>query len=235
MYFQVFLAKWGEAYEESSSSHPIAVAFTIPIHYPWSNLPSPNDDVTPWLKMYLYISTAGALSVFFYIALGYYASLQASRALFIALLRRLTRAPLRFFDTTPVGRILNRFTSDINIIDGALQGSARNCLSGILNFLASFGVMLVLVPAFAPWALFIAWLYIRLAPPYIRAARDLRRLESVALSPAFAGFDELLRGITHVRAFGMENRYQDTFYRKVDKFQSFDHVYVSVQFLKCCS
>ncbi|KAJ2914774.1 hypothetical protein MD484_g5631, partial [Candolleomyces efflorescens] len=222
---QVFLAKWGEAYEESASSHPLVVAFMIPIHYPWSNLPSPNDDVAPWLKMYLYISIAGALSVFFYIALGYYASLQASRALFIALLRRLTRAPLRFFDTTPVGRILNRFTSDINIIDGALQGSARNCLSGILNFLASFGVMLVLVPAFAPWALFIAWLYVRLAPPYIRAARDLRRLESVALSPAFAGFDELLRGITHVRAFGMENRYQDNFYRKVDKFQSYDHVY----------
>ncbi|KAJ2921432.1 hypothetical protein H1R20_g15658, partial [Candolleomyces eurysporus] len=57
------------------------------------------------------------------------------------------------------------------------------------------------------------------------AARDLRRLESVSLSPAFAGFDELLRGITHIRAFGMENRYQDNFYRKVDKFQSFDHVY----------
>ncbi|KAJ2929240.1 hypothetical protein H1R20_g7856, partial [Candolleomyces eurysporus] len=223
---QVFLAKWGEAYKESSSSHPLTMfTVTIPIRYPWSNLPSPNDDVTPWLKMYLYISTVGALSVFFYIALGYYASLQASRALFIALLRRLTRAPLRFFDTTPVGRILNRFTSDINTIDGALQGSARNCLSGILNFLASFGVMLVLVPAFAPWALFIAWLYIRLAPSYIRAARDLRRLESVSLSPAFAGFDELLRGITHIRAFGMENRYQDNFYRKVDKFQSFDHVY----------
>ena len=36
-----------------------------------------------------------------------------------------------------------------------------------------------------------------------------------SLSPAFAGFDELLRGITHVRAFGMEQRYQDRFYDKV--------------------
>ena len=57
--------------------------------------------------------------------------------------------------------------------------------------------------------------------------RDLRRLESVSLSPAFAGFDELLRGLAHVRAFGMELRYQDRFYKRVDKFQSFDHVYVS--------
>jgi ABC-type multidrug transport system fused ATPase/permease subunit len=165
--------------------------------------------------IYLYISAAGAFSVLLYIALGYYASLQASRSLFIALLQRLTRAPARFFDVTPVGRILNRFTTDINTIDGALQNSARNCLSGILDFVASFGVILFVVPTFAPFAIFIAWLYIRLAPPYIQASRDLRRLESVSLSPAFAGFDELLRGIVHIRAFGMENRYQDRFYARV--------------------
>lgn len=165
--------------------------------------------------VYLYISLAGAFSVLLYIALGYYASLQASRSLFSSLLQRLTRAPSRFFDVTPIGRILNRFTTDINTIDGALQNSARNCLSGILNFVASFTVILIVVPTFAPFALSIAWLYIRLAPPYVQASRDLRRLESISLSPAFAGFDELLRGIVYVRAFGMENRYQGRFYTKV--------------------
>ena len=85
----------------------------------------------------------------------------------------------------------------------------------VLDFVASFLVILVVVPTFAPFALFIAWLSVRLAPPYICASRDLRRLESVSLSPAFAGFDELLRGLTHVRAFGMEQRYQDRFYAKV--------------------
>ena len=148
-----------------------------------------------------------------------------------ALLLRLTRAPGRFFDTTPVGRILNRFTTDINTIDGAVYNSARFCLTGVLNFLASFLTILIIVPSFAPFALFIAWLYVRLAPRYIRASRDLRRLESVSLSPAFAGFDELMRGITHVRAFGMERRYQEAFYKKVDKFQAFDHVYVRTWFL----
>ena len=142
------------------------------------------------------------------------------------MLNRLSKAPARFFDVTPIGRILNRFTTDINTVDGALQDSARAALSGILNFLASFGVIMVVVPTFAPFALIIAWLYIRLAPQYVRASRDLRRLESVSLSPAFIGFDELLRGLAHVRAFGMEARYQDGFYKKVDKFQSFDHVYV---------
>ncbi|KAF9015690.1 P-loop containing nucleoside triphosphate hydrolase protein [Cyathus striatus] len=222
---QVFLASWGEAYEETFPAVSDAPPYHVFSKYPWDSLPSPNADVKPWLMIYLYISMAGAFSVLFYIAIGYYASLKASRSLFTSLLRRITRAPARFFDTTPIGRILNRFTTDINTVDGALQNSARSCLSGILNFLASFTVILVVVPTFAPFALVIAWLYIRLAGPYIQASRDLRRLESVSLSPAFAGFDELLRGITHIRAFGMETRYQDRFYERVDKFQSFDHVY----------
>ncbi|KAJ7170194.1 pleiotropic drug resistance ABC transporter [Mycena filopes] len=218
---QVFLASWGEAYQRDY----ISPYFVYAVRLPWNDLPSPNVDVKPWLMIYLQISLLGAFTVLFYIALGYYASLQASRSLFLSLLRRLTRAPARFFDVTPIGRILNRFTTDINTIDGALQGSARACLSGVLNFVASFSVILVVVPTFAPFALFIAWLYIRLAPQFVRASRDLRRLESISLSPAFAGFDELLRGIAHVRAFGMEQRYQNRFYARVDRFQSFDHVY----------
>lgn len=73
------------------------------------------------LLIYLWISLAGAFSVLAYISLGYYASLQASRSLFTAMLVRLTRALSRFFDVTPIGRILNRFTSDINTVDSALR------------------------------------------------------------------------------------------------------------------
>ncbi|KAJ6520112.1 P-loop containing nucleoside triphosphate hydrolase protein [Mycena sanguinolenta] len=220
---QVFLAQWGEAYQKDYLVSHFLQTYSWGL--PWDGLPSPNVNVKPWLMIYLEISLLGAFTVLFYIALGYYASLQASRSLFLSLLRRLTRAPARFFDVTPIGRILNRFTTDINTIDGALQNSARACLSGVLNFIASFSVILVVVPTFAPFALFIAWLYIRLAPSFVRASRDLRRLESISLSPAFAGFDELLRGIAHVRAFGMEQRYQNRFYARVDTFQSFDHVY----------
>lgn len=149
------------------------------------------------------------------------------------MLKRLVRAPPRFFDTTPMGRILNRFTSDMNTVDSSLQSSLNNALNGCLSFLASFFFIISVIPHFAPFAIFIAWFYIRLAPSYVRAARDLRRLESVGLSPAFAGFDELLRGITHIRAFGMEKRYQEAFYKKIDLFQGFDHVYV--RSLSSCS
>ncbi|KAL5518793.1 hypothetical protein ACEPAH_476 [Sanghuangporus vaninii] len=228
----LFLAKWSEAFERLPSEH---VQFRLQAHlaqysmsaqkHPLDGLPSPNDDTRPWLLICLWISLASAAATLAYISLGYYASLQASRKLFRAMLIRLVRAPARFFDVTPLGRILNRFSTDMNIVDSTLQQSARSALTGILEFSASFFFIIAIIPQFAPFAIVVAWLYIRLAPPYIRAARDLRRLESVSLSPAFAGFDELLRGIAHVRAFGMERRYQDAFYRKVDLFQTFDHVY----------
>ncbi|KAF4573251.1 hypothetical protein EYR36_007762 [Pleurotus pulmonarius] len=215
---QVFIAKWGEAYQGSPSILP-----SIPDI--WNRLPPPDVNVKPWLIIYVLISLAGAFTVLLSISLGFYTSLQAARSLFVKLLRRLTRAPARFFDTTPIGRILNRFTSDMRTLDGTIQGSVYGALSGVLTFTSSFVTIVVVVPNFAPVAIFVAWLYIRIAPPYINASRDLRRLESVSLSPAFAGFDELLHGLVHVRAFGMENRYQEGFYKKVDRFQAFDHVY----------
>lgn len=178
--------------------------------------------------LYLYIAMVNAFALMGFMVVGYYGSLQASRTLFRSMLTSLVGAPTRFYDVTPVGRILNRFTTDMNVIDGAVLASIRAALLGVLSFLASIGTIIWLVPAFAPFAAVIAWLYIRIAPSYVSASRDLRRLESISLSPAFAGFDELLRGLPHVRAFAMESRYQDLFYKRVDKFQSFDHVYVSL-------
>lgn len=92
----------------------------------------------------------------------------------------------------------------------------------------TFAFIVYAIPVFAPIALVIAFLFIRLAPKYVKTARDLRRLESVSLSPAFAGFDEVLKGLAHIRAFAMEERYEDAFFQKLDTFQGFDHVYVSL-------
>jgi hypothetical protein len=75
---------------------------------------------------------------------------------------------------------------------GALNNSARAALSGLLTFVSSFAVIGILIPSFLPFACIIAYLYVRLAPAYILASRDLRRLELTSLSPTFAGFDELL-------------------------------------------
>lgn len=82
---------------------------------PWKSFPSPEANVLPWIITFSIICSAGAVSLFAYTALGYYASLQASRSLFLRMLKRLVRAPSRFLDVTPIGRILNRFTAGLAI------------------------------------------------------------------------------------------------------------------------
>ena len=80
----------------------------------------------------------------------------------------------------------------------SINGGLWNGANGLLNSLAPASVILSVLPHFTPFALFISRLYIGLAPPCIRAPRDLRWLGLIPSSPAFAGFDELLRGVTHV-------------------------------------
>jgi ABC-type multidrug transport system fused ATPase/permease subunit len=217
---QLFLAKWSEAYGRKPNILSALVFAAGSSSGLWSwldTLPPPSANSIPWLLVYLGISLLGAFTVLTYLIIGYWSSLLASRSLFTAMLDRVVRAPSRWLDVTPVGRVLNRFVSDIGAVDSALNPSARAALSGTINFIASFLVIVLFVPSFLPFALVIAWLYVRIAPPFVRASRDLRRLESISLSPAFSGFDELLHGLVHVRAFGAELRYQESFYKKVDR------------------
>ncbi|KAF8609489.1 P-loop containing nucleoside triphosphate hydrolase protein [Ceratobasidium sp. AG-I] len=230
---QLFLSKWSEAYGRKPDTTLFFIHAFRSYDGFWSwleSLPPPSENSVPWLLIYFSISLVGAFTVLTYISIGYWSSLLASRSLFTAMLNRVVRAPSRWLDVTPVGRVLNRFVSDIGAVDSALNPSARAALSGTINFIASFLVIVLFVPSFLPFALVIAWLYIRIAPPFVRASRDLRRLESISLSPAFSGFDELLHGLVHVRAFGAESRYQEGFYKKVDRFQKFDHQYWNCSF-----
>ena len=226
---RLYTAKWAESYQATTAELRLYVQSMLAWdHAPAPTTlqrPSPVDNVLPWLLGYLALSMLGALATLAYIIVGYVAGLRASRLLFVAMLDRVVRAPTRFFDKTPTGRILNRFVADIAALDNALNSSARSAVSGTLAFLISFGVIVVIVPSFTPFATIIAVIYILIAPPFVRAARDLRRLESISLSPAFSGFDELLHGLPHVRAFAMERFYQSRFYLRVDLFQAMDHTY----------
>lgn len=93
---------------------PATGLFTFPkLEVPWKEFPPPEVSVRPWVITFSVICSTGAVSLLVYTALGYYASLQASRSLFLKMLKRLVRAPSRFLDVTPIGRILNRFTTGL--------------------------------------------------------------------------------------------------------------------------
>ena len=146
-------------------------------------------------------------------ALLIYAS---SRRLHSDAIYRVLHAPMSFFETTPIGRIMNRFSKDIETIDTNLASSLQAVNSSLASFFSSMVVVIAVFPPFIVPAVIIGYVYYKLAIGYLNTGRDLRRMESTSRSPIFSGFGELLEGIVTVRAFSAEHRFMNGLFKKID-------------------
>lgn len=129
--------------------------------------------------------------------------LNASRGCHGAIVANLLRAPLSFFDTTPLGRVLNRLTKDVEAVDSVLPEIVIQALNigghllGIVFMIAyASPYILILFAAFAP-------AYTVLYRFFSSAMRGLKRLESTSRSPVMAVMGEVLGGLPSIRAFGL--------------------------------
>lgn len=134
-------------------------------------------------------------------------SLSASKRIHRNLMERVAHARFRFFDSTPLGQIMNRFSKDIEAIDQEIAPVAV----GVIHCLASIVTIVVLISVITPGFLiagfFISILYFVIGKLYINSSRDLKRLDSVQRSPLYQQFGETLTGMTTIRAYGDERRF----------------------------
>ncbi|KAH6873975.1 multidrug resistance-associated ABC transporter [Coprinopsis sp. MPI-PUGE-AT-0042] len=169
-----------------------------------------------YVGVYAGIGFAIALANVLSVTAQYTAALRASRVLFKQLLITVVRATFRFHDTTPQGRMLNRFGKDIETIDSSLAGSLQAVNSSLASFFAAIVIIAVVFPYFLVPAALIGLAYRELAIGYLNTGRDLRRMESNTRSPIFSDFGELLEGIVTVRAFSAERRFLNSLHQKID-------------------
>jgi ABC-type multidrug transport system fused ATPase/permease subunit len=101
-----------------------------------------------YLGIYSGLGVAQALLVFFAVFALAIAAIFASRKLHAKMLKNILRSPMSFFDTTPLGRVLNRFSKDVYVIDEAIPQSARAFLFTFFNVLSSLVVIVVTTPIF---------------------------------------------------------------------------------------
>ncbi|XP_043085931.1 ATP-binding cassette sub-family C member 3 isoform X2 [Puntigrus tetrazona] len=143
----------------------------------------------------------GVLVMFssFTLALG---KIQAARKLHQTLLDNKFHTPQSFFDTTPIGRIINRFSKDIYVIDEVLPSTILMFLG---TFFASLSTMIVIIcstPIFALVTGPLALIYFFVQRFYVATSRQLKRLESVSRSPIYSHFSETITGTSVIRAYG---------------------------------
>lgn len=116
------------------------------------------------------------------------------------------QATVTFFDTTPTGRILNRFSSDLYCVDDTLPFILNIFLANMYGLLG----MLVIITYGLPWIglvlLPLAALYFSIQRYYRRTSRELKRLYSLTLSPIYTHFSETLSGLSSIRAMRAAER-----------------------------
>jgi len=131
-------------------------------------------------------------------------SIAAARQIHDRALRGVLAAPLRFFDSTPMGRILNRFARDMGNVDDELAWNFEQSFKSLSQTVGALLLILIVVPYVVVVLLPVLWLYYRLQLDYRRAAREAKRLESIARSPRYAHFKEMVTGLDVIHGFARE-------------------------------
>ncbi|KAL7574299.1 hypothetical protein ACA910_012543 [Epithemia clementina (nom. ined.)] len=128
--------------------------------------------------------------------------LKASQSLHDIMTHAVLRAKIEFFDTNPLGRILNRFSADTGIADDQLPQTLFDMmvfffivLGAVVTALTTLPFALVVIP-------FLVWYFARVRNVFVTSTRELKRLEGIARSPIFAMLGEALNGIGTIRANG---------------------------------
>jgi len=150
--------------------------------------------------------------------IAFYASIKASKVLFASMANQVVRTPLRWLDTVPVGRVLNRFSSDFNQVDSRVANVLAFMLYRSLEVLG----ITIAAAIVSPWSLLLAAILFVIvylvASYYLAGAREIKRLESTAKSPIFEQFGSVLMGVSTVRAFDRVGDYNTRMFNKVDTY-----------------
>jgi ATP-binding cassette subfamily C (CFTR/MRP) protein 1 len=165
-----------------------------------------------------YIGCIGLLCLLAYLRTVYILSrgLDAGAQSHKKLLHGVLCAPLGFFESNPVGRILNRFSRDLETIELALPRSILDAGQCLIETLVVALVIATVTPVTLLLIAPVAVLYFLLSNLFRPVSRELQRLLSISLSPIFALISECLSGVESLRASTLGESFNRSFARALD-------------------
>ncbi|XP_070326119.1 ATP-binding cassette sub-family C member 2 isoform X2 [Odocoileus virginianus] len=173
--------------------------------YNGTNYPSSQRDMR--VGVYGALGIAQGFFVFIANIWSVYGCNHASNILHKQLLNNILRAPMSFFDTTPIGRIVNRFAGDISTVDDTLPMSLRSWVLCFLGIISTLVMICLATPIFVVVVIPLGIIYVSVQIFYVATSRQLRRLDSVTRSPIYSHFSETVSGLSVIRAFEHQQRF----------------------------
>ncbi|CAG9768357.1 unnamed protein product [Ceutorhynchus assimilis] len=156
------------------------------------------NDVSIYIYVFLIVSVI--ISTISRAMFFYKMAMRSSTNIHRNMFGRLLEAPMRFFDTNPSGRVLNRFSKDMGAIDEVLP---RVLMDAVTIVLVMTGILINIIISNYYMVIAIVVLgaiFIKLRNWYIASAKDIKHLEGIAKSPVFSHISSTLNGLTTIRA-----------------------------------
>lgn len=169
-----------------------------------------------YIGVYAGLGTAQAVLMFTFSIMLTMFGTTASKTLLGQAVERTLRAPMSFFDTTPLGRITNRFSRDVDVMDNNLTDAMRMYFLTLSMIISVFALIIAYFHWFALALAPLAILFLLAASYYRASAREVKRFESVLRSVVFAKFGEGLTGVASIRAYGLKDRFVADLRKAID-------------------
>lgn len=160
-----FIKAWGESYDPGQ--HKGLFDF----------LPPAEDDVLPWLKTFFVFVAITAVLFWWTNLIMFGVGYTAAKTIFKEAVDRVAHATFRYYDITPVGRLMNRLTSDMNTVDGDLASAFTVFVWQIIGWVSAVVVILSSTPAFLAFGIFLCMGFVYFFFRFLPTSQSLRRLE----------------------------------------------------------
>jgi ABC-type multidrug transport system fused ATPase/permease subunit len=214
-----WMGVWGDTLDQAASvngSHGVSSLSSL-----FFGMVSPSQGEN--IGIYMGLAAASACVAWGQYMLYGLGGVRAGKNFHDRMLQSVLGAKIRFFDSTPVGRVLNRFSKDLDTIERHLPWSFEQSIRSLFGMIGQLVLISTLLPLTVIVTIPVLALYYTLQRDYRMSSREAQRLYSVSRSPRYSHFKETLTGLTVIRAFKREDYFRKEFFSRISMNQRMFH------------
>ncbi|XP_028401691.1 multidrug resistance-associated protein 4-like [Dendronephthya gigantea] len=151
----------------------------------------------------------------------------ASRHLHDKMFDAILKAPIYFFDTNPVGRVLNRFSKDIGLMDDMLPLAFFDAIQLAVYAFAILLISIISQPYIAVVVVPIIGVFVWLRQYFVKSSREIKRIEALSRSPLYSHISATLQGLATIRASEEQQQFAEMYNKYQDRNTSGSYYYLA--------